>query len=95
MPRPPKLAPAIPRQKRAHDRSPPGEARPVPSLRAGLNTAQQERATQLALASGDTLWASSQPVPPGSEWLIRPNREVSGPRAVPLHGLAAPKSLAA
>jgi hypothetical protein len=50
----------------------------MPSLRAGLNTAQQERATQLALASRDRSWASSWPVPPGSEWLIMPNREVPG-----------------
>jgi hypothetical protein len=67
----------------------------MPSLRAELNATQRERATQLAFASCDTSWVSSRPVPPGSEWLIHAEPGGSGRRAVPLHGLAAPKSLAA
>jgi hypothetical protein len=35
----------------------------------------------------------SEPVE--SKWLIMPDEEVPGPRAVPLHGLAASNSLAA
>jgi hypothetical protein len=63
----------------------------MPSLRAELNATQRER----AFASCDTSWVSSRPVPPGSEWLIHAEPGGSGRRAVPLHGLAAPKSLAA
>ena len=73
----------------------PAEARPMPSLRAGLNTAQLERATQLALASCDSSWAPSWPVPPGKRVADHAEPGGSGPRAVPLHGLAAPNSLAA
>jgi hypothetical protein len=67
----------------------------MPSLRAGLNAAQRERATQLALASCDTSWASSWPVSPGKRVADHAESGGSGPRAVPLHGLAGPKSLAA
>ena len=50
----------------------------MPSLRAGLNAARREHATRLALASCDTSWASSWPVPPESKWLIMPDGEVAG-----------------
>ncbi len=66
----------------------------MPSLRAGLNATQLERATQPALASCDTSWASARPVP-GKRVADHAEPGGSGPRAVPLHGLAAPKSLAA
>jgi hypothetical protein len=56
----------------------PGKARPMPSLRAGLNAAPRERATQLALASGDTSWASSRPVPRGKRVADHAEREASG-----------------
>jgi hypothetical protein len=67
----------------------------MPSLRAGLNAAQRERATQLALAPCDTSWASSWPVPPGKQVADHAGQGGSGPHAVPLHGLAASNNLAA
>jgi hypothetical protein len=47
----------------------------MPSPRAGLNAAERERATRLALVSCDTSWASSRPCPE-SKWLIMPGGEV-------------------
>jgi hypothetical protein len=63
----------------------------MPSLHAGLHAAQRERAAQLALASCDTAWASSL-VPPESEWLIMPNREVPG--RVPFRSTGWPRRIA-
>ncbi len=67
----------------------------MPSLRAGLNTAQRERATQLALASCDSSWAASWRMPPGKR--VADHAEPGGSRAASpsADGLAAPKSLAA
>ncbi len=67
----------------------------MPSLRAGLNAAQPERAIQLALTSCDTSWASSRPASPESKWLIMSSREVLGGVPFCCPGLAAPNSLAA
>jgi hypothetical protein len=62
----------------------PGEARPMPSLRAELNAAPRERVTQLALprvTSHGLLPARARK----ATWLIMANGG-SGPRAVPLYG---------
>jgi hypothetical protein len=67
----------------------------MPSLRAELYAAQRERGTQLALALYDNSRVSSRPVPPRQRVADQAEPGGSGQRAVPLAGLAAPKSLAA
>jgi hypothetical protein len=61
----------------------------MPSLRAGLDAAQRECVAQLVLAWCDTSWAYSPC--PGKR--VADHAEPGG--AVPLHGPAAPNSLAA
>jgi hypothetical protein len=68
-----------------------GEARPMPSLRAGLHAGQRECAAQLVLCLVRHLMGVF-PVPPESEWLIMPNREVPG--RVPFRSTGRPRRIA-